>query len=242
LSDFHTFAATTNRNEGADVSATLGPIHHVMYERIGLAAVRQKDLHEFATARMSPGQREQLAAAWTLHHQPPAGDLAELIAAAPIHAWLLEQMESLLLSESQLWALLADRPERAAQVRARLHEHGVRLGEALLTEDPLLATDARRLLAAVERVLLQSMPCDPVSQVLASSERAFILRRDLLFHQSLWRHAGLAGELALELHGAWMAGLMDALPGVRFTRTEVTAGGRRLFDDRLTMAAAAVEA
>jgi len=217
------------------MSATLGPIHHLMHERLLLAADRQQDLADFAWERMSPGQRDELEGRWTFRHRAPAGDLGALIGDHAIHAWIQHQLESQLLSEYQLWALLGDRPERAAQVRGRLLAHGRSVGAALLAEDPLLAGDARRVLGAVDRVLLVSMPCDPVSQVVAAGERGFIVRRDLLVHGGLWARAGLGEEEALAGQESWLRGLLEALPAARFTRAEVTAGGRRLFDDRCTL-------
>ncbi len=219
------------------MSAFLGPIHHVMHERLGLVAGRQEELAAFVRERMSPGQRADFESAWTLRHAPPQGNLSELIGEQPIPRWLQEQMEGLLRSEGQLWALLADRPERRVQLLAFLRGHGLRVGEALLEADPALGEDARRLLQAVDRVLLTSLPCDRVSEVLAAGERAFIVRRDLLFHAEHWRAAGLAEELALGGHEAWLAGLVSALPDARLVRAEVSQGGRRLFDDRLSLVA-----
>lgn len=224
------------------MSAFLGPIHHLMYERIGLVAARQEDLASFALARMSPGQREALGGLWALRHQAPAGALETLIGEAPIHAWLQREMETQLLSESQLWALLADRPERRAHVLVRLHEHGLRVGEALLTGTPDMAGDARVLLQQVDRVVLQSMPCDHVSQVVAAGASSFIVRRDLLFHVHLWERAGLSEELALACQESWMRGLYSVVQDLCFTRAEVRSEGQRLFDDRLSLVRAAQEA
>lgn len=217
------------------MSAFLGPIHHIMFGRITLAAARQQDLLHFVQARMSPGQAEALQTGWTLRHLPPQGDLEELIAQAPIHAWLQNQMERVLDSEAQLWALMTDRPERLRLVAGHLREHGLRLGEALLSEDAMRAVDARRWLQAVDSSLLEGMPCDHLSQVVAAGDKAFIVRRDLLAHHRHWERAGLPEEAALHLHGAWMDGLMQALPGARFTRVEVQAEGQRCFDDRLSL-------
>jgi hypothetical protein len=224
------------------MSAFLAPIHHQMFQRIELAAARQEDLAAYARGRMSPGQCEELEARWTLRHELPAGELEELIGGAPIHAWLQGQMEAQLVSEAQLWALLADRPERRGLVLGRLREHGLRLGEALLTERPELAGDLRELPRELERVVLESMPCDRVSQVVAASAGACIVRRDLLFHARLWQKAGLDEELALACLEGWMRGLHEALPGLRFTRAAVQVEGRRLFDDRVSLARAAQEA
>jgi hypothetical protein len=224
------------------MSAVLGPIHHLMYERIDLASARQEDLAAFALARMSPGQREDLTARWSLRHELPQGGLEELIGDSPIHAWLQGQLESQLASEAQLWALLADRPERRRQVMEHLHEHGLRVGEALLTEEPAIATDARALLQQVDRILLQSMPCDRVSQVLAAGTSSYIVRRDLLFHAQLWARAGLAEETALACQESWVRGLYSAVSVLRFVRAEVSVDGRRLFDDRLSLNAVAQEA
>jgi hypothetical protein len=214
------------------MSAVLGPIHHVMYERIRLTATRQEDLAEFARAQMSPGQREELEARWTLRQSPPAGDLALQIGDQPIHSWLQALMESVLLSEAQLWALLADRPERRAFLLGRLRDHGRAVGEIQLRE---VGADARRLLQVIDRVLLTSMPCDRVSEVLAAGERAFIVRRDLLFHAPLWERAGLSEELALAAHEAWLQGLCSACADARLVRAEVRVDGRRVFDDRLSL-------
>jgi hypothetical protein len=218
------------------VSAFLGPIHHIMYGRIQLAAARQQDLLDFVTPRLSPGQAEALLAAWTLRHALPQGELGDLIGEAPIHGWLQRQLEAQLESEAQLWALLSDRPERLRLVAGHLRQHGLRLGEALLSEDGERAKDARRWLQAVDAALLEGMPCDHLSQVVAAGEKAYIVRRDLLAHSGHWQRAGLAEDAAIDLHGAWMAGMMEALPGARFTRNEVAVEGQRLFDDRLSLA------
>lgn len=219
------------------MSATLGPIHLIMHERLRLVAERQESLAAFARERMSPGQREELAANWIHRFELPAGELADLIGEAPIHGWLQRTLESLLLSEANLWAILADRPERAAGTWEHVREHG-RQTAARLQEEMGAWTDARQLLQAIERALLTSLPCDRVSEVLAAGERAFIVRRDLLFHEALWRHAGLTEELALAGHEAWLRGFCSSCPGARLARAEVSVDGRRLFDDRLSLQAA----
>ena len=218
------------------MSAFLGPIHGVMYERIRLAAARQNWLRVHVEERMSPAQRaelaEALAGAW---HMPPEGELASLVGPSPIHPWLQEQMQRTLFSEAKLLAAVADRPERLQPVLRILADHGRRVGEGLLAEDPGVAGDARRLLHQVDRLLLTSMPCDPVSRLLIDDERATIVRRDLLFHRPIWERAGLAEETALAAQEAWLAGLYDALPGVKFLRAPVVLDGRRWFDDRVRL-------
>lgn len=218
------------------MSAFLGPIHGIMYERVRLAAARQRWLREQVEERMAPAQRTELAAAlgcdW---HRPPEGDLAELVGDAPIHAWLQEQMELTLASEARLLSIVADRPERLEPVLRILADHGRRTGEGLLAEDPAAATDARRLLRHVDRLLLTSMPCDAVSRVLVDDERATIVRRDLLFHRAIWERAGLSDETALAAQEAWIAGFHGALPGVKFLRAPVELDGRRWFDDRVRL-------
>jgi len=216
------------------MSAFLGPIHHIMFQRIRLVGERQDELAAAVTTRMSPGQREELERAWSLVHHPAEGELGELIGDAPIHAWLQREMEATLLSEAQLWALAGDRPERRAAVLAAIRDHGRDTGEALRDADPGAVHDARRLLQLIDRVLLASMPCDRVADVVAAAEGSFIVRRDLLFHQDLWRRAGLSEELALAGHEAWLQGLVSAFPG-RLVRAEVVSGGRRLFDDRFLL-------
>jgi hypothetical protein len=218
------------------MSAVLGPIHLVMFERIGLAALRQSWLRRQVEEQMSPGQRRELdmklAAGW---YEAPAGDLGDLIGGAPIHGWLKEQMERQIFSEAQLLAAVCDRPERRGEVLEILRDHGRRVGEGLLADDPQVAGDARRLLRQVDRILLTSLPCDPVSRVLMDDERATITRRDLLFHQEVWQRAGLDDETALAAQEAWLAGVHEVIPGVRWLRAEVQSEGRRYFDDRVRL-------
>lgn len=218
------------------MSAMLGPIHAIMYERIRLAGARQLWLRERVEERMSPGQREalaeRLAASW---HLPPAGELAELVGDAPIHGWLQQEMEATLFSEACLLVAVADGTDRVRQALQHVREHGQRVGEGLLAEDPTVADDARRLLRQVDRLLLTSMPCDPVSKVLIDAERASIVRRDLLFHEPIWRRAGLDAETALDAQEAWLSGLYKVLPGVRFLRADVKLDGKRWFDDRVRL-------
>lgn len=213
------------------MSAFLGPIHHIMFERIRLVDQRQQDLLAFAREAMSPTQAAALPQLKSL----PEGDLEELIADAPIHAWLQSQMESVMHSEFRLWAALADTPDRLRRVAQRLQMHGRQRGLNLLGERPEMAVDARLILQEVNRILLTSMPCDHVSEVIAASPKAFIERRDLLFHERIWQRAGLDESKALQLQEAWMVGLYSAFDKLRYSRVEMTISGQRYFDDRVSL-------
>jgi hypothetical protein len=213
------------------MSAFLGPIHQIMFERIRLVDERQQDLLDFVREAMSPSQAEALPQLVNL----PAGELAELIGQAPIHAWLQSQMEAVMQSEFRLWATLADTPDRLRRVAQRLQAHGRQTGLKLLEERPEIAGDARLILQEVNRILLTSMPCDHVSEVIAASPKAFIERRDLLFHERIWQRAGLDESKALQLQEAWMVGLYSAFDKLRYSRVEMTIGGQRYFDDRVSL-------
>ncbi len=218
------------------MSAFLGPIHYIMFDRIKLVAARAQYVRQFVEEKMAPAQQEEFAAKiapfWQL---PEDADLEEQIGGTPIHAWLQTSMESVIQAEAALFAELCNRPERENQIAARVREHGLRVGEALLTEDPEIGTNAKRLLQVIDHTVLGSMPCDRVSEVIAVSESSYIERRDLLFHAALIEKTACDVELWLRLQEAWMMGLVSAIPGTKLVRAEVTVDGRRQFDDRLML-------
>jgi len=215
------------------MSAVLGPIHHLMFNRIRINTDRERSIRDFVEEKMSPAQREELRRKHApMRHELPEGELPELIGDAPIHAWLQEQMERALLSEAAFLAAVCDLPERRLRVYETVRGHGREVCELLLRDHPGAGGDARRLLQLLDQVVLESMPCDHVSQVLAAGEKSFIMRRDLLFHAPLWERAGVAEDLMLEYLEHWMAGLMSAGPRGRFLRAAVEVEGRRMWDDR----------
>lgn len=221
------------------MSTMLGPIHHMMNERIQLVAARCNELEQFARERMSPSQQEELDAALEPFDPiEPGDDLATMIGDQPIHAWLQARMEGVMLREAALWARIADRAERRNATSGKLRDHGMRVAEAMLSDEPQVAKDARVLLQHLEGIMLQSMPCDRVSEVVAISANSFIVRRNLLFHGPLWKRAGLEEETALALQEAWMGGIFSVIPGARFVRAELSQNGHRFFDDRVTLPAA----
>jgi hypothetical protein len=218
------------------VSAFLGPIHFIMYERIQLVAARAQFVRQFAEAKMAPSQKEEFASSLQNHWKLPAdGPLEELIGDTPIHAWLQQSMEETIVAEAALFAALCDRPERISQIAGIMRDHGLRVGEALLTQDPEIAKNATRLLQLIDHTVLGSMPCDHVSDVIATSATSYIERRDLLFHSRLVEAGGTDLDTWLTLQEAWMMGLVSAVPGAKLVRAEVTVDGRRLFDDRLML-------
>ena len=107
---FRRILPTPFKETGGSVSAFLGPIHYIMFERIQIVAARAQFVREFAEERMAPSQKTafaaQLEAFWKL---PEDGDLETQIGDTPIHAWLQLSMENVIMAESALFAVLCDR-------------------------------------------------------------------------------------------------------------------------------------
>jgi hypothetical protein len=218
---------------GDNMSAFLGPIHYLMYDRILLAAERESFIYDFVSDKMSPGQKDELKQKHAEYaHQLETGDLAEMIGATPIHSWLQEAMEATIVSEAALIGIIADKPEREAVVFGAAREHGMKVGEKLSWELPAVKESAQDVLQHMDRLMLTSMPCDRIAEVLAVNDKSFIVRRDLLFHEPLWNRAKVNAELMIKYQELWLQGFFSAMGSVKFIRAEVQAGGRRMWDDR----------
>lgn len=180
------------------MSAFVGPIHHIMYDRILLQDQMTETLLLLAEeAGWSAALRAEADGAY-----PAAAQVAltEVVDPANIHGWLTEAVE---VSERRLAlvaaSLLADEPERLALAQERLQDLG-RSTELNLSDD--LAVAHR----AFGQKLLDGMPCDFPFAMDEPSDSAITWTLKSCPHAAFWVD-GDAG-LYYELREAFVRGLL----------------------------------
>lgn len=175
------------------MSAFLGPIHYIMYEKIqNTEALTQEILR-------AAGESETALAA---HCPPPArGDLQKIIDTTNIHGWLSREVSA---AETRLGlaaaALTEDKPTQRKVLLEIGKEQGSRAGESLPA-----AAGCGALYRGMSSFWLDGMPCDGGVSVQSEDE-----------DQALWSlspavHAPFIPDLSLyfDLRAAWMEGFTE---------------------------------
>jgi Fe-S cluster biogenesis protein NfuA len=220
----------------------LGPIHHLMWDRIRLVAERDRfvgervveDLGEEA-APVVEQARSESGFSWD---ETP---LEEQVGQQPIHGFLQDKVDRVETSEAALVAAV-DRAfgDRGREALGRAFaRHGREFAERLKAESGVEIDDLEGVQEILETYVLEGMPCDGGVTSRIDERGDLIFSRPVGLHSFYWERTGAAPELMLELGGKWIEGLLSGLhDGFRFERRTVGT----VTEDRIGTGAAEAQA
>lgn len=192
------------------MSASLGPIHVKMYDKVLYQDAMAEALLTFAEEQGWAGGLRQLA-----DSEAPAAareDLRDIIDPDNIHGWLNA-------------AVGASEKRFAFIVRGILSGHGERIGQLQgviksIGRDARLPdlSDAESAYRAVHDILLDGMPCDFPFRITDSSAEAVEWDIVTCPHAPYWQGEDNHAEAYYTLRGAWIEGALEHT-GIAYARS-----------------------
>jgi hypothetical protein len=187
------------------MSAFLGPIHHWLFNKIGLAESRAfaiadalaKDGVDIAPLTADYGDKLQGA------------NLPDIVGSAPIHQFLTGLITKVQVFEAQV--VESAGAEGRDSILAAAHAHGKQSGidySAIKgTPDTL-----DKVAAMVNDSQLEGMPCDP-GAVFGKEGNQVIYTHTACNHMANWRYTGVSVADMCAINNAWVAGFIAGAAG-----------------------------
>ncbi|MBI3582248.1 MAG: hypothetical protein HY098_09300 [Nitrospinae bacterium] len=203
------------------MSAFLGPIHYMMFNKIKIASDRSRFILEAFREKHGQAVNETLKSALP-DGLVDFGDapLDELLGDNPIHQFLQGLIDHVETAEATLvTALLYRFPDDAeTMLEEKFFEHGRLTGEKLVKDRPNAAP-----LTAFQQVVgsnyLEGMPCDQVSSYRMLGKESLEVTHSDCLHRAKWEEAGAPTHVMCKLMDKWVEGCARAVsPGLTIKR------------------------
>ena len=176
------------------MSAFLGPIHSIMYQRI---ITLQKVINSLAKCSQEKGWDADVED-YVIEEFPPIEDVVDL---NNIHASLFNMVNGAETRYAEtLGYILKDHPERLEQIEEVIKTCGV----CLRIED---ADSPEEACYKLQETLLDGMPCDRASMTTQNEDGSVEIIRTQDLHSSYFEAAGLDGDLYYQLLKSFVEGL-----------------------------------
>ena len=160
------------------MSAFLGPIHFRMYQKIQAQEELTKAIA--ALAIENGWLSEEEAAGYLKEESQPLETIIDL---TNIHGWLLERIEDAEARYARLVTKLLT--QDAARLDA-MKKAAFAFGASMAVEE----TRPSSLFSAMDRLMLDGMPCDGACVVTDSSDESFTWELRLDVHRAFWKEVG----------------------------------------------------
>lgn len=175
------------------MSLFLGPIHHLMWNKIQF----QHNLNQYLLADCVALSIEVSEKYGNLSTLP----LEEQIDTGNIHGWLQEKVNLVENSYAHtVLALLKNESRTLDELKNTVEEFGHR--HAIADKEAV-----REVYEALMALLLDGMPCDHVNEVVSETEEVLTWRRNRCVHGQFWDKDA---ALYYELRSALLQGLLSA--------------------------------
>jgi hypothetical protein len=210
------------------MSAFLGPIHYMMFNKIKIASDRSRFVVEAFREKHGSTADETVKSALP-EGLVDFGDtpLDELLGTNPIHQFLQGLIDKVEAAEATVvTAFLYRFPDDAEEIlEESFFEHGRRTGERLLKDRPNADP-----LAAFQQVVgsnyLEGMPCDQVSSYRMLGKETLEVTHSDCLHKAKWEEVGAPTHVMCKLMDKWVEGCAKAVsPGLTIKRTESIVDG-----------------
>ena len=210
------------------MSQFLGPIHHLMWDRIKLVNDRDRFVGDRVVSELGDPGAEQVVSkaraefgfAW--NDKP----LEEQVGDESIHGFLQDKVDRAEISEAALVSAVSSAFGEAGVdiLEKSFYRHGEEFGANLIDEAGVEIDDLEGIEEILDTYLLEGMPCDGgVSSTIDGTGTLLISRPDAL-HKFYWERVSAEPGLMANLGGKWIAGLIHSInPGFTFERTHVGA-------------------
>ncbi len=199
------------------MSAFLGKIHYLLYNKIQLQENILEDIAEFAKAKGIPA--EDIASKINNEYgYPERGALENVISHDNIHGWLQSKIESV---ESRTAAMITELTGNYGIKTEELQEIFYKNGEAARQNLDDYDYSPEDMFALIYNHLLEGMPCDRINEVVYGSEEEFAWQTTRCIHADAWNSAKGDINVFYLMRDAWIKGFLQG-GSVKFsyTRTE----------------------
>ena len=178
------------------MSAFLGPIHSLMYNRI---ITMQKVVNAIADLSAAEGWNEDVDN-YVIKEFPPIEEVVDL---SNIHSSLFNMVEGAERRFAGIVAVMVkDHAERLEEVEAVVKA----TGESMRIEGVNTPEDA---CARLQEILLDGMPCDRAEEISQNANGDFEIFRTLDLHSNYFEAAELDGNLYYQMLKAFVEGLFS---------------------------------
>jgi len=207
------------------MSMFLGPIHHLMFEKIKIASQRSRSVVE----KFSEKFGEEVGN--TINTVMPAGlvdfgntPLEELLGDNPIHQFLQSLIDEVEIAEAKLvTAFLYGFPDGGKELLLEsFKSDGARVAKDKVGDS---SADINSICNSINQFYLEGMPCDPGGSFNVDGNSVEVSHSECL-HKAKWDSAGAPADIMCELLDAWVAGFAQQLnPDVKLERVSTEAKG-----------------
>ncbi|MDH5542338.1 MAG: L-2-amino-thiazoline-4-carboxylic acid hydrolase [Nitrospinota bacterium] len=211
------------------MSAFLGPIHYMMFNKIRIAAERSREVIDVFKNKFGNDAEETIKA--VLPEGPmDFGDtpLDELIGNNPIHQFLQGLINELETAEANLvTALLYRFPDEGREVlKEAFRSHGQKTAREKIGGNTDANLDLNGIGNFIGQTYLEGMPCDQVSSYNRNGENSMQVNHSECLHLAKWESVGAPVDVMCELLDEWVSGSASVLnSGVSLERTSAIVKG-----------------
>ena len=205
------------------MSAFLGPIHYIMFEKIKIAANRSHEVIEVFKNKHGKDAEE------TINAVLPEGPITfgetpldEIIGNNPIHQFLQGLINEIETAEANLvTALLYRFPDDGKEtLKEAFRVNGEKTAKSKIGDSSPAHLDLNGISNFIGQTYLEGMPCDQVSAYNRSSENSLQVDHSECLHLSKWESVGAPVDVMCELLDEWVSGSASALnAGASLTRS-----------------------
>ncbi|MBI3794178.1 MAG: L-2-amino-thiazoline-4-carboxylic acid hydrolase [Nitrospinae bacterium] len=210
------------------MSAFLGSIHYMMFNKIKIAADRNRFV--ISAFKAKHGAAVDEAAKSALPNGPVGfGDqkLDEILGDNPIHQFLQGLIDTVEVAEGALvTAFLYRFPDDAEQLLEKaFFDHGLETAKKFVNG---VANNSP--LSAFQNIVganyLEGMPCDQVSSYRSSNKNAVEVTHSDCLHKAKWDEAGAPAHIMCKLLDKWVEGCAKGVdPNLTLTRSGAIING-----------------
>jgi len=210
------------------MSAFLGPIHYMMFNKIKIAADRSRFVVEAFKEKHGAVADETVKAAL------PDGlvdfgqtKLDEMIGDNPIHQFLQGLIDGVEIAEAALaTAFLYRFPDDAEQILEKaFYDHGFQTAKKLLDGKPN-GSPIQTFQQVIGANYLEGMPCDQVSSYQPQNKTSVEVSHSDCLHKMKWDEAGAPAHIMCKLLDKWVEGCAKAIdPTMTLSRSESIVNG-----------------
>jgi len=204
------------------MSMFLGPIHHMMFSKIKIAADRTRAVIDAFKGKFGADAEETIKAALP-EGAIDFGDtpLEELLGSNPIHQFLQGLIDQIESAEGALVTALIYRfPDDGKDLLVSTYRnHGEEVAKKQSGGSDHGPLDLNGIANFLNQVYLEGMPCDVVSSYAQNDDGSMRVDHNDCLHRAKWENAGAPAEIMCELLDTWVEGCAKSLnPSAKIER------------------------